>query len=216
MPAAPSRTGPDRVRLGVIGLGAVAQAVHLPLLERLRDAFEIHAVADVSAQLVAAIGERYQVPAERRALSLDELLAVPGLDGLVILTSGSHGAAVEAGLRRGVAVFAEKPLAFTLAEADAIGALLAADPKLRLQVGYMKLSDPAVVHAQTLAVERRLGAARAIEVTVLHPTSEAQLAFARLLPPPTDIPAAIRSGFGAEADRLRRVALGDAAAAAYG
>ena len=73
MPAAPSRTGSDRVRLGVIGLGAVAQAVHLPLLERLRDAFEIHAIADVSAHLIAAIGERYQVPPERRALSLDEL-----------------------------------------------------------------------------------------------------------------------------------------------
>ena len=216
MTAAPSRTGPDRVRLGVLGLGAVAQAVHLPLLERLRDTFEIRAIADVSGQLVAAIGERYRVPAERRAASLDELLAQPDLDALVVLTSGSHGPAVQAGLERGLAVFAEKPLAYTLAEADAIGALLAADPARRLQVGYMKLSDPAVVHAQTLAVERRLGTVRAIEVTVLHPTSEAQLAFARLLPPPSDVPAAIRDGFGAEADALRRVALGDAAADAYG
>jgi len=66
MTAAPSRTGPDRVRLGVLGLGAVAQAVHLPLLERLRDAFEIRAIADVSGQLVNAIGDRYRVPAERR------------------------------------------------------------------------------------------------------------------------------------------------------
>src|SRR6476646_10203775 len=126
MSGAASRPRPDRVRLGILGLGAVAQAVHLPLLARLRDAFEIHAVADVSAGLVETLSEQYRVPVERRATSLDALLDVAGLDALVILTSGSHGSAIEAGLRHGLAVFAEKPLAFTLAEADAIADLLAA------------------------------------------------------------------------------------------
>ena len=62
----PERPRQDRVRLGILGLGAVAQAVHLPLIERLRDAFEVHAIADVSPGLVADIGERYRVPAGRR------------------------------------------------------------------------------------------------------------------------------------------------------
>ena len=216
MTASPERSRPDRVRVGILGLGAVAQAVHLPLIERLRGAFEIHAVADVSPGLVAELGERYRVPPARRATSLDALLDVPGVDALVVLTSGSHGAAVLAGLARGVAVFAEKPLAFTLAEADAIAAQLEADRGRRLQVGYMKLSDPAVVHARALAADEDVGAVRAIEVTVLHPSSEAQLAFARLLAPPTDVPAAVRDRFAAETDGLRRAALGDAAAAAYG
>ena len=35
-----SRGAGGRVRLGIIGLGAVAQAVHLPLLSRHRDRFE--------------------------------------------------------------------------------------------------------------------------------------------------------------------------------
>ena len=35
--------GRGRVRLGVIGLGTVAQAVHLPLLATLRDRFEVTA-----------------------------------------------------------------------------------------------------------------------------------------------------------------------------
>jgi predicted dehydrogenase len=190
--------------------------VHLPLIERLREAFEIHAIADVSPGLVADIGERYRVPVARRAESLEALLGVPGLEALVVLTSGSHGAAIRAGLDRGLAVFAEKPLALTLAEADAVAAQLEADPGRRLQVGYMKLSDPAVVQALAVAADGDLGPVRAIEVTVLHPTSDAQLAFARLLGPPTDVPAAVHERFAVETDDLLRVALGDAAAAAYG
>lgn len=56
---------PDRVRLGVLGLGAVAQAVHLPIVEPLGDRFQVAAVADLSAGLADAVGERYRVPAQR-------------------------------------------------------------------------------------------------------------------------------------------------------
>ena len=41
----------DRVRLGIAGLGVVAQAVHLPLIERLREAYAIAAIADLSPTL---------------------------------------------------------------------------------------------------------------------------------------------------------------------
>ena len=202
---------PDRVRLGIVGLGAVAQAVHLPLIERLGLAFSISAIADLSPSLTTAIGERYRVAPERRADSVDALLGMPELDALVILTSGSHGPAVEAGVDAGLPVFAEKPLAFTLAEADAIEGRLAADPGRRLQVGYMKLYDPAVLHARALAEERGYGSPRAIEVTVLHPTSEAQLAHARLLPPPSDVADATRATLTEATERLRRDALGEPA-----
>lgn len=205
-------TPSDRIRLGILGLGAVAQAVHLPLIARWPERFEVAAIADLSPGTTDAIGARYQVPPERRHRSLDALLAAGDLDALVILTSGSHGVAVLAGLDAGLAVFAEKPLAYTLAEADAIAARLAVDPGLRLQVGYMKLYDPAVVRAQALAAAGSFGAPRAIEVTVLHPTSESQLAHARLLPPPTDVPTAVRSALAAETERLRELALGAAAA----
>jgi predicted dehydrogenase len=206
----------DRVRLGIVGLGAVAQAVHLPLVERLREAFEISAIADLSPGLSTAIGDRYRVPAARRHGAVEDMLAAGGIDALVILTSGSHAPAVLAGLDAGLPVFAEKPLAFTRAEADAIEARLAADPRRRLQVGYMKLYDPAVRHARAVAAERGFGTPRALEVTVLHPTSEAQLAHARLLPPPTDIPESTRASLGAATDRLRRDALGAPAAGAFG
>ncbi len=206
----------DRVRLAILGLGAVAQAVHLPLLDRLDTAFQIAAIADLSSSLVDQIGERYGVPLNRRHRSLHALLRVSGVDALVILTSGSHGPAILAGLDSGLAVFAEKPLAYTLAEADAIDARLAAEPRLRLQVGYMKLYDPAVSVALRTAADAALGPPRAIEITVLHPTSEAQLAHARLLPPPTDIPDAARAELLAASDALRVAALGREVAGALG
>jgi myo-inositol 2-dehydrogenase / D-chiro-inositol 1-dehydrogenase len=205
--SAESTDPPERVRLAILGLGAVAQAVHLPLLDRLADRFSISAIADLSPSLVAAIGDRYRVPESARFDGLDGLLTADGIDGLLVLTSGSHGSAVIAGLDRGWAVFAEKPLAWTLAEADAIAERLAADPSRKLQLGYMKLYDPAVVRG-VAAARAGLGPVRSIEVTVLHPSDQRQLSHARLLPPPTDVPAATLDSIRNEADRLRTLAVG--------
>jgi predicted dehydrogenase len=204
--SAESTDPPERVRLAILGLGAVAQAVHLPLLDRFADRFSIAAIADLSPSLVAAIGDRYRVPAQARFDGLDRLLTADGIDGLLVLTSGSHGSAVIAGLDRGWSVFAEKPLAWTLAEADEIAERLAADPSRKLQLGYMKLYDPAVVRGVAAAAD--LGPVRSIEVTVLHPSDQRQLNHARLLPPPTDVPAARLDSIRVEADRLRSLAVG--------
>ncbi|HLQ48256.1 MAG TPA: Gfo/Idh/MocA family oxidoreductase [Candidatus Dormibacteraeota bacterium] len=215
--------GSQRVRVGIVGLGAVAQAVHLPLLDRLGAQFQIAAIADLSPSLVEAIGERYRVRAAERYLGIDALLTSHAIDALIVLTSGSHGAATLAGLGRGLPVFVEKPLAYTLGEADGIAAALekadgtngangAAGPQSKLQVGYMKLYDPAVGRALEFGAEASArGPIRSIEVTVLHPTSAAQLAHARLLPPAGDVPADVIAGLKAEDDRLRSVALGAAA-----
>ena len=56
-------TGP--VRVAVAGLGSVAQAVHLPLLARRGDLFEVAAVAELSPSIRDTVGERYGVPKER-------------------------------------------------------------------------------------------------------------------------------------------------------
>ena len=205
---------PDRVRVGILGLGAVAQAVHLPLIDRLGDRFSITAIADLSPSLVDALGERYRVPARNRFTTLDALLGVEGIDALLILTSGSHGEAILAGLDRGLAVFAEKPLAWTLSEADSIAARLATDPSGKLQVGYMKLYDPAVVQALAVVADtNRFAPIRSIEVSVLHPTGQRQLAHSRLLPPPIDLAADTLRRLREEQDRLHSIALGSAGSA---
>jgi len=205
-----SRSRGARLRVAVAGLGAVAQSVHLPLLARLHETFEIAAMCDLSPMLLAELGDRYGVASSLRFDSVAALLDGATLDGLIVLTSGSHGAVALAALDRGIPVLCEKPLAYTLAEADA----LAASPNAgRLLLGYMKVFDPAVVEAARIAADPAsgLGALRTIEVAVLHPTSESQLAFARLLPPPTDLDPGVVAGLRtATADLVRR-AIGPAA-----
>ena len=206
----PSSARGARLRIGVAGLGAVAQAVHLPLLERLADTFEITAICDLSPGLLATLGDRYRVAPSSRFRGVDALLDGVPIDGLVILTSGSHGTAALAALSRGIPVLCEKPLAYTLAEADRLAASPSAD---RLLLGYMKVFDPAVVEAARITADPAsgLGPLRMIEVTVLHPTSESQLAFAHLLPPPTDVHPDVVAGLQAATADLIRDAIGSAA-----
>ena len=202
---------PDRVRLGVIGLGAVAQAVHLPLLDRLTDHFTVAAVCDLSPTLLERMGDRYRVPPAARFRDAEALAAADGLDAVAVLSSGAHGGVTVAALDAGLTAFVEKPLALTLGEA----ALLASHGGAgRVQVGYMKLYDPAVVRASEAIDDARAAGSRvrSIEVTVLHPTSSRQLWQSRLLPPPTDIPQDVLEPLIAEVTRLHEIALGPAAA----
>jgi predicted dehydrogenase len=211
--ASPARPAPERpIRVGLAGLGAVAQAVHLPLLARHADDFEVAAICDLSSGLLDAIGDRYRVPAAFRHVDVDRLLDDETLDAVLVLTSGSHGAVAGAALERGFAVLCEKPLATTLAEADALAASPNAD---RLLLGYMKAYDPAVAEAARIRSDPSsgLGALRMIEVSVLHPTSESQLAFARLLSSPSHFDAGAGDRRREAADALIRDAIGPAAAA---
>jgi predicted dehydrogenase len=184
----------------VIGLGAVAQAVHLPLIAKHPELFETSALCDLSPSACARLADRLGV--ERRFASASELIEAGDLDAVAILTSGSHGELAAAAARAGLAVFCEKPLAYTLAEADALAAL---EP--RLMLGYMKLYDPAVERARQLLAGRP--APRAVDVTVLHPPDEPQLAHAALPPRPTDVESALLDQLDAAESAAVARALGD-------
>jgi len=176
----------DRIRVAVAGLGAVAQAVHLPLLARRWDLFEVAAVSDLSAGLRDAVGEQYGVPPQARYADVERMLADADADATVLLTSGSHGAAALMSLRAGMPVFCEKPLAYTVAEADELAAAEAAADGPALLLAYMKERDDAVARLADLLAT--VDGIRAVEVRVLHPSSASQLAFANLRPPPVDVP----------------------------
>src|SRR3954454_24756111 len=135
----PGASAVRRLRVALFGAGLVGQAAHAPTLWDDRDRWEIVAVADPSASVRAAIAERYGIP--NAVATLEEALAL-GLDAVVIaVPDPAHRPAVLAALRANVHVFCEKPLAVTVAECDEI---IEARGNRVVQVGYMKLYDPAV------------------------------------------------------------------------
>jgi predicted dehydrogenase len=130
-----------RLRVGVVGGGLVAQAMHLHHLAARRDRFELAGLAEPSRTIREALGARYAIPslhADHRAL-----LDAGGLDAVVVCSpAGTHAEIVLDALDAGLHVFVEKPMCITLADADAI--VSARDRAGRVvQVGTMKRFDPA-------------------------------------------------------------------------
>jgi predicted dehydrogenase len=194
-----------RIRIAVAGLGAVAQVVHLPLLARRWDLFEIVAIGDLSPSLRGELGQRHGVPPGQRYGQLDDLVAKVDADGLLLLTSGSHGPGARQALQRGLPVFCEKPLAYTVAEADQLAAAEAALGRPSLLLGYMKERDNAVARLRERLAD--LAEIRAVEVRVLHPSGASQLAFANLRTA-ADVPTELIDPLRTREEQLLDAALG--------
>jgi predicted dehydrogenase len=144
-------TSGRRLRVGLVGAGLVGQAAHAYFLWDERERFDLVAVADPSAAVRAAVGDRYGI-AERHA-SLDGLLGL-GLDAIVVAVPDAFHADVACrGLEAGLHVLCEKPLALSLEECDRIAAARDAAGRV-LQVGTMKRYDPAFLRLLELLPER--------------------------------------------------------------
>jgi predicted dehydrogenase len=133
-----------RLRVGVVGAGLVAQAMHLHFLAHMSDRFDLVAVADPSATVQEALQRRYNL--EWTGASHEELLEATKLDALLICSPAqTHAEATLAALERGLHVFVEKPMCVTLADADRVIAAQRRTGKV-VQVGYMKRFDRAWEH----------------------------------------------------------------------
>ncbi|GAA1793373.1 Gfo/Idh/MocA family protein [Agromyces lapidis] len=219
---APDRTGEqadatahERVNLAVIGLGAISQSVHLPLIRRNADRIALTAVVDLSPSrahgMAAASGAGVAAFDSIDALIAAVTAGEVAVDGAILATSGSHAPDVAKLVGAGIRVLAEKPLAFSLAEVEVLRAVAderGVDLADWVRVGYMKEHDPATAEAKALLERVEL---RAVTVEVLHPADGAQLAFANLQAPPTDVPADLVAALSAATDAAVETAIGDAA-----
>jgi predicted dehydrogenase len=134
-----------KVKVGVIGLGEVAQIVHLPILDALSDRFEIAALCDISPKLLNLMGEKYRV----KQLYTDgiALTEQTNLDAVFILNSDEyHAECAIAAAKNKKHVLIEKPMCLNLADADAM--IQARDEAgIQIMVGYMRRFAPAFVQA---------------------------------------------------------------------
>ncbi|MEK9138987.1 MAG: Gfo/Idh/MocA family oxidoreductase, partial [Bacteroidota bacterium] len=108
----------DKVKLGVVGLGWVAQVVHLPILSKLNEA-QIVAVCDRDKSRGRLVAEKFSIPA--LYTDVDHMLKSENLDAVVVSTStDSHKDVAIAALKAGKDVLVEKPIARKYDEAVAI------------------------------------------------------------------------------------------------
>lgn len=155
-----------RLRMGVIGCGAIAQIMHIPYLVE-HERFELVSLCDAYGPILKEVADRYHI--KRRYTDYRELLAKDDLDAVLICHSGSHRDSAIAAIQAGKHVLVEKPLAWNPREVEEISAALRGSEKI-LQMGYHKLYDPAFEYAKgQIEAMPDLGFAR---ITVLHPTNE--------------------------------------------
>ena len=97
------------LNVGIVGLGEVArvaQIIHLPILEMLREKYRIAAVCDISPSLLAIVGEQYGVDEVGRYLDYRLMVEQSDLDAVFVLNGNElHKDCTVAALRAGKHVF---------------------------------------------------------------------------------------------------------------
>ena len=204
----------SKLRVGVIGLGEVAQVVHLPVLESLPDLYEIAAVCDISPTLLRVMGDRYAVPARYERSS--DMLEAERLDAVLILNSDEyHAECAVAALERGVHVLVEKPMCLSPREADEIIRARDASGAV-VMVGYMRRFAPAFVEATRRIAD--LGPINYVRVHDIIGRNQLIVDRTSLVHRPTDIPAEAMADRRERGRRLVQEAIGlvpDELAGAY-
>lgn len=160
-----------KLKVGVIGCGAIAQVQHLPHLRELSDEFEIGGICDLSRTLLRVVGDEYAVPPDRRFVDYEELLATD-VEAVIVCPSSSHAPPSIAAARAGKHALVEKPMCTTVEEAEAMAAA-AEQAGTAMMVAYMKQHDPAYLYAQQRV--REMSDVRYVRVDHLHPHNDLHL-----------------------------------------
>jgi predicted dehydrogenase len=152
-----------RVRIGVIGCGAIAQVQHLPFLSELAEEFEVAVVCDVSPSAAEYAAELFHVP--RHVTDYRDVLD-SDVDAVLLCQTDPKTEVAVASFEAGKHVFMEKPMCFSLGEADAIISAARESGKVG-QVGYVKLFEPAFETARREVAA--MDDVRFVQVNHLHP-----------------------------------------------
>ena len=156
----------QRVKIGVVGCGDIAQIQHLPALKELAEEYEVATVCDVSPSLAKYVADWFDVPEYttdyRQLLDSD-------LDAVLLCHRDPKTEVAVASLNARKHTFIEKPMCYSLQEADRI--IEAAEASGRVaQVGYMKLHEPAFELAQQEVATAE--DVRFVQVNHLHPSND--------------------------------------------
>jgi len=141
-------------KLGLIGCGSIAQAVHLDILARLPQV-ELVALAEPNPERRTQAQRR--VPSAIALPDYGDLLDNPNIEGVVVcLPSAMHAEVAIAALERGKHVYLEKPVGVNSAEAKAV---IAASEKAQVvgMIGFNYRFSPLYQAAKAAIQAGQLG-----------------------------------------------------------
>ncbi|MEE3234488.1 MAG: Gfo/Idh/MocA family oxidoreductase [Candidatus Latescibacterota bacterium] len=129
----------DRIKIGVVGCGAVAQIQHLPNLKKLKDLFDVKIICDASKTLAADVSCLFDI--EQHTNDIDKLLS-SDIEAVLLCHTDPKVDAAMASFEAGKHVLIEKPVCFSLQEADKL-IKAQQDASTVGMAAYMKVFDPA-------------------------------------------------------------------------
>jgi predicted dehydrogenase len=155
-----------KARIAIIGAGWWATTAHIPAIKSHRNA---DLVAVQSRERAKAEKVARDFGAHHAFVSVEELLALPELDGVIVSTTPNvHHAQAKAALERGLHVLVEKPMTFTVAEAREL-VQLAAKKKRQLSISCPWHFTAHGVEARRLIQSGALGEIKMISVLMTNP-----------------------------------------------
>ncbi|CAG9623249.1 Gfo/Idh/MocA family protein [Sutcliffiella rhizosphaerae] len=121
-----------KIKMGIIGVGGIAQNRHIPTFLKMKDKVEIVAISDVNEATAKSVGERFGI-SQVYAHYTDMF---PEVDAVTICTPNKFHAEISIGaLEAGLHVFCEKPMAMRPDECEAMVAAAEKSGKL-LAIAY--------------------------------------------------------------------------------
>lgn len=146
----------DKLRIGIIGCGGIANGKHMPSLSRL-DTIEMVAFCDIVEEKATTAAAKYGSADAKVYTDYKELLADETIDVVHVLTPNiSHAEITIAGLEAGKHVMCEKPMAKTAEDARAMVAAAKKSGK-KLTIGYQSRHRSDSQFLKQAVVDGKLG-----------------------------------------------------------
>lgn len=144
----------DKAKIGIIGLGGIAQLAHLPLLSKL-NSVEISAVAEINKNRLKTVANKFNI--KNTFSDYHEMLEKSELDAVIISTpTSTHKQIAFDCLNKNKDLLIEKPIATTLKEAIQIDEL-AKKKKRKVMVGLNARFRPDAMLMKSLINSGEIG-----------------------------------------------------------
>jgi len=159
------------LHLGIIGCGAVAQIIHLPILKKMQNVV-IKAICDIDKRKLNIIKEKYDI--EKTYSDIKKFFEENEFDAVMILTpTNTHKEIAEFASRYCKNLFVEKPVARTYKETEELRKTLEKNDA-NLMVGFNTRFRPDAMLLKSLVEANEFGKPYLVRTGWFRPRSSSQ------------------------------------------